>query len=95
MHSREQEDHICDHIFYCHVTLSSAQFMSIVDSGFCHAWSLPWVKVVTRGAVQHITFNVALVFLLVSVCCDTAETKTGTGGSEKWWSVDTVFQTPT
>ena len=53
------------------------------------------MNVVTRVAVQHITFNVALVFLLVSVCCDTAEAKTGTGGSEKWWSVDTVFQTPT
>ena len=83
-------------IFYCHVTPSSAQCMSIVDSGFGRAWSLPWVKVVMHVAVQHITtFNVALVFLLVSVCCDTAQAKTGTGGSEKWWSVDTVFQTPT
>ena len=45
-------------------------------------------------SLQHITFDIALVLLLVSVCCDTAQAKTGTGEIEKWWLVDTVFQTP-
>ena len=57
-------------------TPSSKALSPFLEGECCYERSLSWLKIDPHDYAAHKPhFNIALVFLLVSVCCDTAKVK--------------------
>ena len=74
---------LCCVVLYCiaaagaallRIFFVSEHLYPFLEGGCCYAKSSSWLKIVPHITMQRITFHgIALVFLLVSVCCDTAQ----------------------